>query len=234
MSYQAGDTYLARIAIRDGDANPVDPDTLTLNVREPGGTVTTYEYGVDAIIVRDGVGVFHADIPLTATGMWVIEWATTNEGEVEGVQVYVAPAPSSTVTFCTVADVATRMGRDLTDAERNTAQMLCEAVTGEIAAAVDRDAAWPATLTSIHPALRTVAIEAVARTMRNPGGFSSTSETLGVYSYTERFAGDTGDGGSASVVLTRAEQRHVRRIVFGGSVASIPVASIFDFELPLP
>jgi hypothetical protein len=235
MSYQAGDTYPWSVKVRDGDGNLVDPELLTVSVREPDTTITEYVYGIDALVVRDSEGIFHADIPLTDAGMWIIQGATTNEPEVARVQIAVGPALEAAVTFCTPADIATRLARDLTTAEASTVEMLCELVTTEIAAAADKAADWPASLTEIHPTLRTIAVEVVARTMRNPDGFSSTSETLGAYTYTQRY-GDEGIGGGhvGDLALTAAERRRVRRAVFGVGVASVPLVSIFDVELPLP
>jgi hypothetical protein len=235
MSYQAGDTYPASVTIRDGAGAVTDPDTLTLSVREPDATVTVLAYGTDTELARDSEGVYHADIPLTAAGMWVFQWETTDEAEVEGVQVWASPAPTSTVTFCTVTDIATRLGRNLTTDEQSTVQMLCDLVTNEMCAAADKDADYPGSLTEIPLPLRSIAIDVVTRVMLNPQGYSSTSETLGAYSYTQRY-GSSGDGagGPTGIALTPAEERRVRRAVFGASVASIEVPSIFDQELPLP
>ena len=233
MSYQAGDTYLWSVEIRDGSGTLADPDSLIVSVREADGAVTDYAYGTDALVVRDDVGEYHADVPLTAPGMWVIQGATTNEQQTEAVQVWVSESPVLTVTFCTVADVATRLGRTLTDNEAASAAMFCELVTGEISAAVDKGADWPATLEEIPSPLRSIALDVVSRLLLNPSGLSSTSETLGAYSYTQRFGTDAAVQVSGGVVLTAAEKRRVRRAVFGASVDSIEVASIFDSELPL-
>lgn len=234
MSYQAGDTYIATVTVRDDAGAVTDPDTLTLNVRDNAGTVTTYEYNSNALIVRDELGVYHADVPLIAPGMWVFAWATTNEAQAEGVQVWVSAAPSTTITFCTPADIQTRLGRDLTDTEAETVAMFCELVTDEMAAVAAQDADWPATLDPIPVPLRAIAIDVVSRVMVNPQGYSSTSETLGAYSYTQRYGSDTGNGVAGGLTLTSAEARRVRRAAFGAGVASIEVASIFDRELPLP
>lgn len=236
MSYQAGDTYLANVEIKDADGAAVDPESLTLSVRDPvTGEVTTYEHGVDPEVVRDSEGVFHADIPLTARGMWVFAWSTTNEQETEAVQVWVSESPVLTVTFCTVTDVATRLGRTLTENEASSAAMFCELVTGEIAAAADKGADWPATLEDIPSPLRSIALDVVSRLLLNPTGLSSTSEALGAYSYTQRFAADAmSQAVGGGVALTAAEKRRVRRAVFGASVDSIEVASIFESELLLP
>lgn len=233
MSYQAGDTYPATVTIRDEAGVLTDPETLTLKVRDEAGTVTSYVYGVSDRVIRDGTGLYHSDVLLDTTGMWVLSWQITDEEQVEGVQVWVSPAPSATVTFCTVTDIATRLGRDLTAPEQATVQMLCELVTNEIAAAADKDADWPGSLTAVALPLRAIAVDVVTRVMRNPSGFSSTSETLGAYSYTERYGSDDSTTGGG-LALTPAEARRARRAVFGASVSSIEVASIFEAELPLP
>jgi hypothetical protein len=241
MIWQAGDTYPANVTVRDDDGDLVDPDTLSLNVRDPEGDITTYVYGTDEEVVRDSLGVYYADVEIGVPGMWVFAWSTTNEEQVEGVQIAVSSAPTVGITFCTVADIATRLKRTLTALETELAQMLCELATGEIAAAVDEDADWSSTLTTIHPTLRSVAQDAVLRAMRqainNPSGASSVSETLGAYSYTERYesssGGDSGSPGLA-LALTASEARSVRRAVFGTSTATVAVASIFDEELPIP
>jgi hypothetical protein len=228
MSYQAGDTYPAAITIRDGAGAVTDPESLTLVVRDNAGEITTLAYGTDAEIVRDSEGVFHADIPLTAPGMWVFEWATTNEAEVQGVQVYVSAAPSASVTFATLDQLALRLGitgaADLTAWQAAQGAMLLELVTALIVEAVDKTDEWAATLDPIPAMLRAVCLEAVARVMQNPGGVSSESETLGAYSHTARyeFSSDQGTG----VMLTEAEGRAARRAVYGVSSGSAYPISI--------
>lgn len=63
-----------------------DPGALTLKIEPPAASVTTYTYGTAAEIVRDGVGLYHADIPLTTPGRWYYRWelSTPNAGAVEG------------------------------------------------------------------------------------------------------------------------------------------------------
>lgn len=226
MSYQAGDTYPASLTIRDADGDPADPDSLTLSVRDPSGAVTIYEHGVDAIIVRDDVGVFHADIPLTA-GMWAIAWATTNEDQVEGAQIWVSPAPTAAITFATLDELALRLpgatttATDLTPKQAAQGQMLLETVTDLIITAVDRDADWAATLNPIARELRAVCLEAVARVMQNPGGARSESETLGAHSYATSYT-----DGAHGLDLTDREIALCRRAVLGQTSGSARVDSI--------
>ena len=56
----------------------VDPTTVRLLWRvHSNGTLTTWVYGVNAEIVRDSVGLFRADIPVTVAGTHYFRWEGT-------------------------------------------------------------------------------------------------------------------------------------------------------------
>jgi hypothetical protein len=227
MSYQTGDTYPASITVRDDAGTVTDPDSLTLSVREPDATVTVYTYGTDALVVRDSTGVFHADVALTAPGMWVLAWATSNEDEVEAVQVSVAPAPTAGVTFATLAELMTVLGwESLTAAQSAQGQMLLELGTDLIVEAVDRDIAWAASLNPIPRRLRAVCLAYASRVLRNPMAASSLSESLGAYSHTTRFESGSGSVPVGGLELSEAEVRLCRRAVLGGLSGSACVPSL--------
>jgi hypothetical protein len=136
--------------------------------------------------------------------------------------------------FASVGDLATRLGRTLAVEEQAQGELLLNLTAGLIAGAVDQTDDWAETLDPVPSTLRTVCLEAVARVMLNPTGMTSESETLGAYSHTTRFEVTTNEAAGQGLGLTAREARMVRRAVFGTSAASIPVASIFDSELPLP
>lgn len=52
-----------------------DPTTISLVVTAPGGAQTTYTY--PGTIVRQSLGAFTQDVPLTATGTWTAVWTGT-------------------------------------------------------------------------------------------------------------------------------------------------------------
>lgn len=64
-----------------------DPGALRLMLKAPASGVTTYTYGVDAEVVRESEGRYHADIQVTAAGIWPYRWEldAPNAGAVEGV-----------------------------------------------------------------------------------------------------------------------------------------------------
>lgn len=79
--YQKGD--LARItgAFTNPDDDAIDPTALSLFVTTPGGVTTEYVYGVDAEVVKDSVGNYHADISADESGQWLYRWASTGTGQ---------------------------------------------------------------------------------------------------------------------------------------------------------
>lgn len=84
--YIVGEVAHISLGVADIGGAPADPGALTLKIKAPGSAVTTLTYGVDAAIVRDGVGAFHADIGLSAAGQWAYRWelSAPNTGAAEG------------------------------------------------------------------------------------------------------------------------------------------------------
>lgn len=75
-SYVPGDLpHLTAAFTVDGVAT--DPTTVTLVVEAPDGTTVTYLYGTDAIPVREGTGLYSADVPALAVGRWEYRWSGT-------------------------------------------------------------------------------------------------------------------------------------------------------------
>lgn len=54
-----------------------DPTTVTLRWRVAGGTETAWVFGVDSQVVRDSIGLYHADIPVVAVGLHYFRWEGT-------------------------------------------------------------------------------------------------------------------------------------------------------------
>ena len=62
-----------------------EQSTPTENRKIGGGAIATLTYGQGPEIIRDHLGVFHADIPLTASGQLYYRWETeTPLGAAEG------------------------------------------------------------------------------------------------------------------------------------------------------
>jgi hypothetical protein len=54
-----------------------DPTTITVRWRHHRGTETAWVYGTDTQVVKDSVGAYHADIPITVSGLYYYKFEGT-------------------------------------------------------------------------------------------------------------------------------------------------------------
>lgn len=54
-----------------------DPTAVLLYYKKPGTAYITLTYGVDAALIKDSVGNYHADLTLDTAGTWQYEWRGT-------------------------------------------------------------------------------------------------------------------------------------------------------------
>lgn len=76
-SYVCGSLVRLSVAFSDAEGKATDPTEITLQVKGPDGTVTTYTHGVDAEVEKDEAGQYHLDLEITASGPWHYRWAGT-------------------------------------------------------------------------------------------------------------------------------------------------------------
>lgn len=82
-----GEVARLSLVVTDLSGAAAEPGSITLRVKPGSGVVTNYAYGAAPEVVRDGVGLYHADILLTASGQWAYRWelSSPNAGAAEGV-----------------------------------------------------------------------------------------------------------------------------------------------------
>ena len=87
-SYITGEVVRIALSLANTLGAAVDPGGLLIKVHAAGQAIVTYTYGVGIMIVRDALGEYHIDLPLTTTGTWVYRWefsganAGANEGSI--------------------------------------------------------------------------------------------------------------------------------------------------------
>jgi hypothetical protein len=60
----------------------IDPDHLSLLIKDPARTETQYTYLTGATIVRESAGNYHADIDMSSLdGDWQCRWEATGAGQ---------------------------------------------------------------------------------------------------------------------------------------------------------
>lgn len=74
-SYNQGDLIRIQATFKDLNGNLVDPTTVTLKVKVPAGTVSTYSY--PGTVVRSSLGVFYYDLAVSAAGTHHYNWSGT-------------------------------------------------------------------------------------------------------------------------------------------------------------
>lgn len=78
-TYDVGD--VARIsAIFTQAAVFVDPTAVTLTIKTPDAVLATYTLVTANPIVRDSLGHFHVDLPITQVGRHWYRWVSTGTG----------------------------------------------------------------------------------------------------------------------------------------------------------
>ena len=79
--YNLGDLVRVTCTFRTVASNAlIDPTEVYLSVRDPSGTVTTYQYSVSGI-TKDSTGVYHRDIDVDDAGDWYYRWHSTGTGQ---------------------------------------------------------------------------------------------------------------------------------------------------------
>lgn len=131
------------------------------------------------------------------------------------------PGPAQ---FATINDVQLRLGRDLTEAEEASVDLLLTLVTGVIYNAVDKTEEWASALDPVPTVIRGFCVELTCRALANPSGLFSKSETIGSYSYTNSFNRELPSG----IALTDAETLVLRRSVWGTNAGSARAENVLD------
>lgn len=75
--YLIGQGVRLKANFQDNTGRLADPTTIQVRVGEPDGTVTTYNYGTDAALVRDSTGAYHIDLDLEEDGCWTYVWQSS-------------------------------------------------------------------------------------------------------------------------------------------------------------
>lgn len=141
FDYDIGDVATLSATFTNAAGTATDPDTVTVTVREPDGTLEVYVYGTDPEVVKDATGRYSFDQECTVAGTWFYSFvgtgavATAEEGTFS-VRPTSVDAGGPGRTLCDLADVVRFVpGFDPTDAA--TQRILLELILSESADAMD-------------------------------------------------------------------------------------------------
>lgn len=69
-TYEKGQLVTVTGRYTNAAGNPVDPAVPKFDLRVAGGTVTTYTYPTDPLLVKDSIGVYHVNIDCWTVGLY--------------------------------------------------------------------------------------------------------------------------------------------------------------------
>mgnify|MGYP000850398758 CR=1 FL=1 len=215
-AYPHGQTIdLGPLTLRDATGETVAATTVT-------GTVTTPSGDDVDVPESGGAGVYHFIYTPSEVGVYAYR-ALATTGDLTAVldgtfTVYAA------VPFVTPDELAQRLGVTLSDAQVDTARVLCFQATAAIVEAVDETDSWAAALDPVPQGLRSIALDVAVRAFNVPAGIRSEQTTLGSYSHNVSYP----DAAAMGVQLTAAETLRVRRIVHGSNAAGATAETAAD------
>jgi len=73
--YDIGDTVRMSVAFAVSGV-ATDPTTVTLSVKPPSGTVTSYTYAAGTV-TKSGTGAYYKDVTVSETGTWYYNFVGT-------------------------------------------------------------------------------------------------------------------------------------------------------------
>ena len=132
-------------------------------------------------------------------------------------------AIAATTSFGSLNHVRVRLGRPLTQAQEEQAELLLSLATINILMALGKGGTWNAG--TAKPFLDGLAVEIACRAMANPQSLGQESETLGSYSHTTTYPREIPGSG---IALTDAEELAARRAVYGSNMGSATVVGPVD------
>lgn len=81
-TWQYGNAITLKGTFTDDLGVYADPSTIKLSVMTPAGVLTTYEYGVDASLIKQDTGRYEMDILANEIGIWYYRWFSDTPDEV--------------------------------------------------------------------------------------------------------------------------------------------------------
>lgn len=79
--YQVGDLVRVTGTFTTLAGAATDPTSVFFSFKTPSGTITIYQYGVDAQVIKSGTGIYYVDVSVTAPGNWNYRFYSTGTGQ---------------------------------------------------------------------------------------------------------------------------------------------------------
>jgi hypothetical protein len=83
-TYDIGDRIVCSATFVDADGEPVDPDTVSFEMRLPNRSKVTKVYGTDPEVQKTGVGVYEISRDVELSGDYYYRFWSTGNGKAAG------------------------------------------------------------------------------------------------------------------------------------------------------
>lgn len=80
-NYDKGDLVRITGTFTDSAGDATDPAAVYFKFTTPAGATTSYQYGVDAEIVKSSTGIYYVDVDANASGTWYYRYYSTGTGQ---------------------------------------------------------------------------------------------------------------------------------------------------------
>ena len=78
--YEKGNIARLTGTFTDIDENLIDPTAVYIAYKNPSGTLTTLQFGVDAAVKKSGTGLYYYDLTVDDDGVWWFRWYSDGVG----------------------------------------------------------------------------------------------------------------------------------------------------------
>jgi len=86
IAYDVGDSRRLKATFKDTAGTIADPTTINFKIREPDGVETTYVFGTDSELVKEGTGIYYVDWTMAKPGRHIGRFIGT--GNIIGTENY--------------------------------------------------------------------------------------------------------------------------------------------------
>lgn len=92
------------MAYTDQNGDAVDPSTVTFELMDPEGVLSTYVYGTDSEIDKSSTGNFYCDVIPDMGGRWFFRWKATGTGKILNEEGFISIQASPFVDYYGTTD----------------------------------------------------------------------------------------------------------------------------------
>jgi hypothetical protein len=76
-SFALGQVARITATFTNSDGDAADPANVFCQIKNPAGTITSYQHGVDGEVVKSATGIYYLEQDCDTAGWWAWRWYST-------------------------------------------------------------------------------------------------------------------------------------------------------------